>query len=74
MNETWGLTDPQIQYISCLSFSEIGEGDKWVGEIYPGMRDAIIHVLQVSQDTIDDRKVRKFMSTERKRKGRICVW
>lgn len=36
--------------------SEIGEGDKWVGEIYPGMRDAIIHVLQVSQDTIDDRK------------------
>lgn len=36
---------------------ERGEGDKWERVIYPGMVEAIKHVLLVSQDFIDDRKV-----------------
>ncbi|XP_003383995.2 PREDICTED: tubulin monoglycylase TTLL3-like [Amphimedon queenslandica] len=34
----------------------IGEGDKWRKVIYPGMKQAIISVLQVSQDRVIDRK------------------
>lgn len=39
----------------------IGEGDKWRKVIYPGMKQAIISVLQVSQDRVIDRKVLKFI-------------
>jgi tubulin monoglycylase TTLL3/8 len=34
----------------------INEGHKWKDVIYPGMRQAIINVLQVAQDRVIDRK------------------
>ena len=40
----------------------IDEGDKWDGVVYPGMKQALVHVLQVTQDEIEHRKV-----------GRVCV-
>ena len=40
----------------------IDEGDKWEGVVYPGMKQALVHVLQVTQDEIEHRKV-----------GRVCV-
>ena len=39
--------------------SSLGVGDKWDSVIYPGMRQALIHVLQVTQDAIEYRKVRQ---------------
>ena len=43
--------------IHVLLLSAIGKGDKWSKKIYPGMTEAIISVLQVSQDDVEDRKV-----------------
>ena len=43
----------------CVCARSIGEGDKWRKVIYPGMKQAIISVLQVSQDRVIDRKVLK---------------
>ncbi len=55
------LTDPiSCCLLNCLQFaifSEQGESNKWTDVIYPGMIEAIKHVLLVSQDFVDDRKV-----------------
>ena len=42
------------QYVFLRS---LGAGDKWDSEIYPGMKQALVHVLQVTQDAIEYRKV-----------------
>lgn len=38
-------------------YRSLGEGDKWDSVIYPGMKQALVHVLQVTQDEIEQRKV-----------------
>ena len=40
-----------------LLCSSIGEGASWSKKIYPGMKKALIHVLLVTQDEMDDKKV-----------------
>jgi len=37
--------------------SSCGRGDDWDTVIYPGMKQALINVLQVTQDEIEHRKV-----------------
>ena len=45
--------------------SKIGEERQWDQVIFPGMKEAIVGVLLVSQDIVEDRKVRG--GRERKR-------
>ena len=37
--------------------SSIGEGNCWKEVIYPGMKKALINVLQVIQDEVEQKKV-----------------
>ncbi len=47
-----------IGFIMCRS---IGEGESWDNTIYPGMKKALIDVLLVTQDEMDDKKVNNFV-------------
>ena len=38
-------------------YSSRGRGDEWDTVIYPGMKQALINALQVTQDEIEHRKV-----------------
>ena len=40
-----------------IFFSGVGQPNVWSERIYPGMKQALIHVLQVAQDEIEHRKV-----------------
>ena len=40
-----------------MGFRSKGDGDKWDEVIYPRMKQALVHVLQVTQDEIEHMKV-----------------
>jgi hypothetical protein len=54
---TCGLDDVNASFL-CRS---LGRGRCWEEVIYPGMKEALVHALQVSQGEIEHRKVSKWI-------------
>ena len=46
-----------LLYLALFFYSAIGRPKVWESTIYPGMKQALINVMQVAQDEIEQRKV-----------------
>ena len=50
-------TSPVHVHVRTVLCRGRGEGGRWESQVYPDMKQALVHVLQVTQDEVHQRKV-----------------